>query len=53
MKRGKARPDAMQWQLVSQLLSFVDDGDSAMLEVGLTVAGEKVRQCIYFLCLYA
>ena len=28
-----------RWQLVSQLLSFVD-GESAVLEVGLTVAGD-------------
>ena len=55
MKRGKARPDAMQWQLVSQLLSFVDDGDSAMLEVGLTVAGDCEGATMYiffvFICI--
>lgn len=46
-----------RWQLASQLLSFVDNGDSAMLEMGLTVAGdsEGATMCefIYFLCLYA
>ena len=29
-----------KWQLESQLLSFVNGGESAMLEVGLTVAGD-------------
>lgn len=44
-----------RWQLVSQLLSFVDDGDSAMLEVGLTVAGDCEGATMYiffvFICM--
>ena len=43
------------WQVVSQLLSFVDDGDSAMLEVGLTVAGDCEGATMYifvaFICM--
>ena len=41
-----------RWQLVSQLLSFVDDGESAMLEVGLTVAGDSEGVISYAMCGY-